>query len=423
MTTTHRISSEAQVGAMPSFLGMARRLLRPRPRLVGQKLRLLLVDTYSGVGGGQKQLIDFALASEAMGKASVMAVVDSSNRRFRGLLDQAGVRYKCLDFNIDRDRGKAKVSFTNAWKIVRQAIAVRRVISEYKADVVQFYNYQSGAICVILALLRTKSILTLLHLSGRSQTPAGAFDYVKFLSADAVCYNSHATRSSYSKVATPFRVPENILYSVVTPPSAKKSNDIGQDERAIFCAQPKRKYVGYFGSIFPWKNVEQVIKAVALLNQSATSGEEYFALIVGASVAEKESQYQADVRALAKTLLPQESAILPQQDNIFAIMRRCDVLVLPSEDEPYGRVLIEAMYLKVPFVATNSGGPKEIRQAGGDRVGILVPANDLEALAVAIRDQTKADRGSHPGVPRELSVEGIIESHYQFFYDQFAAVD
>jgi glycosyltransferase involved in cell wall biosynthesis len=422
MTTTDRIAGRTQAAATPSLLSIVRRLIRRTPRLARGKFRLLLVDTYSGVGGGQKQLIDFALASEAMGKASVMAVVDSSNSRFRSLLDKAGVHYKCLDFDVDRHHGKAKVSFGNACRIVRQAIAVGRVVSEYEADVVQFYNYQSGAICVILALLRTKAILTLLHLSGRSQTPAGTFDYVKFFFADAVCYNSYATKSSYSKVATRFQLPENILYSVVKPPSAKNANDVSPDERAIFCAQPTRKYVGYFGSIFPWKNVEHVIKAVALLNQSATLGEEYFALIVGAGAEENESQYQADVKALAKAVLPLQSSILSEQDNIFATMRRCDVLVLPSQDEPYGRVLIEAMYLKVPFVATNSGGPKEIKQASGDRVGVLVPANDIEALAAAIRDHAKADRGSHPGVPWALSVEGIIESHYQFFYDQFGEV-
>ena len=423
MAIANRIMSEAQARAVPSLLAVARRIVRPNPRLMRRKFRLLLVDTHSGVGGGQKQLIDFALASEAMGKASVMAVVDFSNVRFRGLLDKAGIRYKCVDFSVERDRGKANLSLTNAWKILRQAMAVRRIANEYNADVVQFYNYQSGAICVILALLRTKAILTIIHLSGRCQTPAGIFDYVKHFAADAVCYNSRATRSSYLKVAAHFGVPENILYSVVTPPSATDIVELGEEVRAIFCDQPKRKYVGYFGSIFPWKNVEQVVKAVALLNQSATSGEEFFALIVGASAGEKDSQYQAGVRALASALLPQRSAILPEQDNIFAIMRRCDVLVLPSEGEPYGRVLIEAMYLKVRFVATNSGGPKEIRQAGGDRVGVLVPANDVEALAAAIRDQTNADRGSHPGVPWELSVDGIIESHYQFYYDHFGRFD
>ena len=62
-------------------------------------------------------------------------------------------------------------------------------------------------------------------------------------------------------------------------------------------------------------------------------------------------------------------------------MRRSDFLVLPSRYETFGAVLIEALASGVPVIATSSGGPVEIVS---DQVGLLVPPQDIDALARAI---------------------------------------
>lgn len=46
--------------------------------------------------------------------------------------------------------------------------------------------------------------------------------------------------------------------------------------------------------------------------------------------------------------------------DISPIMNALDTLVLASTEEPFGRVLIEAMSMGVPVVATNAGGVPEI---------------------------------------------------------------
>ncbi len=59
-----------------------------------------------------------------------------------------------------------------------------------------------------------------------------------------------------------------------------------------------------------------------------------------------------------------------------------DIFVLPSPAEPFGLVLLEAMALAKPVIATRAGGPLEIVEA--DRTGLLVPPGDPNALADAI---------------------------------------
>lgn len=59
-----------------------------------------------------------------------------------------------------------------------------------------------------------------------------------------------------------------------------------------------------------------------------------------------------------------------------------DVFVLPSRAEPFGLVLLEAMALGKPVIATRAGGPLEIVLEG--ETGRLIPPSDPPQLAAAL---------------------------------------
>lgn len=58
------------------------------------------------------------------------------------------------------------------------------------------------------------------------------------------------------------------------------------------------------------------------------------------------------------------------------------VLILPSSNESFGRVLVEAMACGVPVIGAKSGGIPEILRYGQD--GLLIPIRDASRLAEAI---------------------------------------
>lgn len=62
---------------------------------------------------------------------------------------------------------------------------------------------------------------------------------------------------------------------------------------------------------------------------------------------------------------------------------RADIFVLPSLNEGYGMVLLEAMYHKLPVVATAVGGIPELVKDGFS--GILVPPRDSTRMAIAVK--------------------------------------
>lgn len=90
---------------------------------------------------------------------------------------------------------------------------------------------------------------------------------------------------------------------------------------------------------------------------------------------------------------------VPDRATYRAVVRRAVALVLPSEWEAFGIVLLEAMAAGTPVVATAVGGVPEVLEGG--RAGRLVPYDEPEALAAAIVGVVR-----DPGTTRALAARG-----------------
>ena len=69
------------------------------------------------------------------------------------------------------------------------------------------------------------------------------------------------------------------------------------------------------------------------------------------------------------------------REQVRTAMQAANVLVLPSSQETFGVVLIEAMSTGIPVIATRSGGPEEIITAD---TGLLTSPGDVEELGKAL---------------------------------------
>lgn len=70
------------------------------------------------------------------------------------------------------------------------------------------------------------------------------------------------------------------------------------------------------------------------------------------------------------------------KEDIVSELRKSDVFILASRLETFGIVFIEAMSQGLPVVGTICGGPEEIINSSN---GILVPSDDIDAMASAIK--------------------------------------
>jgi glycosyltransferase involved in cell wall biosynthesis len=74
-------------------------------------------------------------------------------------------------------------------------------------------------------------------------------------------------------------------------------------------------------------------------------------------------------------------------DKVLEFICKSDILVLPSYTEGFPMVIIEAMAMGCPVIATDVGAISEMLEAGGEHpCGVCVPVHDVEKLKDAISD-------------------------------------
>jgi glycosyltransferase involved in cell wall biosynthesis len=99
-------------------------------------------------------------------------------------------------------------------------------------------------------------------------------------------------------------------------------------------------------------------------------------------------------RLIQELELKDEVILTGHSDNIYVELRKMDIFALPSIHEGIPMVLLEAMALSLPIVASRVGGIPEV--ICHDESGILIEPGNADALASALtilaRDRTYARR-------------------------------
>ena len=140
--------------------------------------------------------------------------------------------------------------------------------------------------------------------------------------------------------------------------------------------------IGVIGRISPEKGQAEFVRAAAILNGEFPAARFH---ICGAPMF-GDARYFDDVQRLARGL-PIE--VLGWREDIAAVLSDLDLVVVPSQLEGMGRVVVEAYAAGVPVIAFPVGGIPEIIT---DReTGFLVTEKTAQALAGCIREVMRAD--------------------------------
>jgi glycosyltransferase involved in cell wall biosynthesis len=166
---------------------------------------------------------------------------------------------------------------------------------------------------------------------------------------------------------------------------------------------PARPRLLFAGRLNYQKNLGQLLRALDGISDG------FETTLVG------EGELKSALMSLAGDLKLQNVNFAGRQDGeaLLEYFRQADVFVLPSEREGMPLVLLEAMAMGLPIVATNVTGSKDVVRDGVN--GLLVPYGDAAAMRAALLRIT-ADRAQYARASRASSREA---EHYT--WDKVAA--
>lgn len=114
-----------------------------------------------------------------------------------------------------------------------------------------------------------------------------------------------------------------------------------------------------------------------------------------------------DFKKLASDLYVKENIeFLGDRNDVPELLSKATVFVLPSRYEGFGISLIEAMYSKIPVIASNIDGPKEI--IGDNKYGFLFESENYRELAEVLNSVLDMDNGE------------LVEKAYDYAVENFS---
>lgn len=162
--------------------------------------------------------------------------------------------------------------------------------------------------------------------------------------------------------------------------------------------------VGLFGRIKESKGQYLIIEAIKKLKLKHSNIK---ALIVGHPMDEF---YLGELKDNVNSSGLSEQVIFKDfVDNVSEYMQLCDCVVLASDAETFGLVLIEAMQIGVAVIGTNSGGVPEIIEH--EKSGLLFPPRDVDGLVAQIERYYE-----NPTFKAQMAMRGKEKALNRFSY-------
>lgn len=137
--------------------------------------------------------------------------------------------------------------------------------------------------------------------------------------------------------------------------------------------KPGNITVGYLGSINERKGIDLLIKAMVNISKECNN---YELLITGEISSGYEEYWDQQLKVIGESNL--NFKLIKYTDDISLPLNAMDIFVLPSRAEGLPRVVIEAMAHKLPVIATDVGGIREI--IVHNSTGLVIKKDDIDSL-------------------------------------------
>ena len=295
-------------------------------------------------------------------------------------------------------------SFARPWTVFRSRADLREALLAEKPDLVvchEFWNYALAAPVV----RKIRLPLVVWHHS----PPRGYWLelFVRFYKPDLAIACSRYVALKLRSLEKEDRI--RYCYAPIPAPESPRS-DARERVRRDVGVRADEVVVCFVGRLSAYKGQRQLLDAVALLKDLPLR-----TWITAPVQSREDSEFLASLKAQCKASGIEHSVrFFEHFESAQDLYVGADIYCQPNASpEPFGFTFVEALYAGLPVVSTEIGGALEILRGdasdgGTQDFGVLVPPQDVESLAHALRvlicDASQRERFRAKGAKRALEI-------------------
>lgn len=261
----------------------------------------------------------------------------------------------------------------------RTILAIAGLCKKYNIDILHAHLSKSIISCLLASFICKKPVIV--HERGAIFRKGVFFSVYRFLlrllhrRAAAIIANSEATALELTARASVGRHRIKVIRNPVDFRAFDAEKVSRRQSRENLRISDEDFVVGFAGRLHFVKGVDLLIRAMALLLEQSPR----YLLVLAGDGAERKSLEDLTIQlGIAGRV-----RFLGMRDNVPEVMAAFDIGVVPSRQEPFGRVAVEFMRIRVPIVSSGAGGLAELVHDG--ETGIVTRENTPEEIAAAIR--------------------------------------
>ena len=359
------------------------------------------------MGGGQNQIVSLITAlSQRFPNIGIVIVLSSDNKIFAEHINKLNIKNYQIRFLNNNYHNIISKYYYSIIK-VRSTLKILQDICQTEMPDVLYAGDFISAVCIsLLKNRKMKKVYSIM--CARYHSSHKLLDRFFLNKMDGLIFNSQYTYNSYKNVVNE-SIKTLINFSIVEKPKCLlKGNNLVRLKNELL--NNKAYLVGFVGRIVPIKRIEDFIEMARLLNGKGL--EISFIILGDPDSSPIKDWYYLKIQKLIHKYNLSNITIMGYKNNIYDYISIMDCLVLPTQGEGFGRVVVEAIYAKIPVVATSPGGTDEL--ISNNMNGILVKQKTPKELAEAVQLILLREFSPQFKLPNEMKSDAIVKNEYDY---------
>jgi glycosyltransferase involved in cell wall biosynthesis len=285
---------------------------------------------------------------------------------------------------------------------------ILRAVKDHRIDIIHSHDYKSDILAWVVSRVRSIPIMTTIHgwirnsFKARVYVRSGQMVLSHF---DRVVAVSGETRTAILACGVPIDKVVVIHNAIVTANYRPEDQEPGY-LRQRFDLPEGARIVGSIGRLSPEKGQRDLLSAAAHVVRARR---DVWFVLVGDGPDRQELERQAEREGIADRV-----RFTGHLTDVRPVFRDLDIMALTSHTEGFPNVVLEALCMQKPVVATDVGGVREIIEDGV--TGKLLPPKSPEQIRAGLLAML-----DYPHWARELALAGERVVHERFTFERRVA--